>query len=93
MTKNILEEITRDGSCQTVTMAAYVNQQWNPEELYVDITVEDFDVIRVIGPDRKARLINDWSRHGLLSRFVSLCPRSGLHCAYVKAIIVSLLIV
>ena len=44
-------------------MTAYVNQQWNTDELYVDITVEDFDVIRVIGADRKARLINDWSRH------------------------------
>merc|ERR1712130_732421 len=77
------ESITDDGYCQSVQISATVAEQWNVDRMFVEISVSGWGVVRMLdSAERKARLINDWSRlkfklkyfNNLIGEYVDISP-------------------
>ena len=58
-----IERLKYDGECQDINMRAHVTNMYNEHVMEADITVSGWNkVSRFMAQERKARLINDWSR-------------------------------
>ena len=80
-----IERLKYDGECQDINMRAHVNNMYNENVLEADITVSGWNkVSRFLAQERKARLINDWSRlkfdikAGLTNSIVMFCELIGI---------------